>query len=443
VDAHIAQLISSCSEKDKESKGTRKIRLGAEQIPADTCRFLNIPFDSKLVDKVTAPSGIVVENEYWKNRNLDQHMVKKSNAEKRSNMLKLKRYIKKKLRTSEGPERKISKAIRNQQNNLYQTCLKHFTPITVPLALISQIQRSGGSLLSQLFDGHPEIYAHPDELKIGYPKKDIWPEIDLNDSPKNWFNILFEEKVIRHSKEGYTKGYKSDKRFPFIFFVSVQKKIFFKYLAALESVTPREIFNAYMSSYFGSWLNYQNIFGAKKFITGFTPRLSMSEENMEFFFKIYPDGRLISIIRDPRNWFPSAARHNIHKYGYEDPQIGLKQWNESALMMLKNKDKYKDRVIIISFEDLIQNTEPVMRSIADFLDIEFDDILTVPTFNKLPIVANTSFKVETANIMHGTLSRYQTLTQKELDIIDKMSHDIYEKVLGVADRPGDPGVLKN
>jgi len=25
-----------------------------------------------------------------------------------------------------------------------------------PLVLISQIQRSGGSLLSQLFDGHPE-----------------------------------------------------------------------------------------------------------------------------------------------------------------------------------------------------------------------------------------------------------------------------------------------
>ena len=34
-------------------------------------------------------------------------------------------------------------------------------PVTSPLALISQIQRSGGSLLSQLFDGHPEIHPHP------------------------------------------------------------------------------------------------------------------------------------------------------------------------------------------------------------------------------------------------------------------------------------------
>lgn len=350
-------------------------------------------------------------------------------------MLKLKR-VAKKIRTSEGPERRVLKAIRAQQKNLYQACLENFTPITVPLAVISQIQRSGGSLLSQLFDGHPEIYAHPDELKIGYPKKYIWPKIDLNDSPKNWFHMLFEESVIKHFREGYTKGHKSDQTFPFIFFVSVQKKIFFKYLDSLESVTLREVFNAYMSSYFGSWLNYHNIYGVKKFVTGFAPRLSMSEENMESFFKVYPDGRLISMIRDPRNWFPSAVRHNMQRYGYGDAQKGLKQWNESALSMLKNKDNYKDRVMIISFEDLIQNIEPVMRSIADFLNIEFDDILLEPTFNKFAMVANTSFQAEKAGIADSTLSRYKTLTQKELDIIDKMSRDIYEKVLDKADRAG-------
>ena len=29
--------------------------------------------------------------------------------------------------------------------------------VNVPLVLISQVQRSGGTLLSQLFDGHPEV----------------------------------------------------------------------------------------------------------------------------------------------------------------------------------------------------------------------------------------------------------------------------------------------
>ena len=48
--------------------------------------------------------------------------------------------------------------------HLYRLCLEHISPVNSPLALISQIQRSGGSLLSQLFDGHPEIHAHPHEL---------------------------------------------------------------------------------------------------------------------------------------------------------------------------------------------------------------------------------------------------------------------------------------
>lgn len=53
-----------------------------EQILADTCRFLNIAFDSKLLDNVAAPSGVVAEHEYWKNKNLDQNMIKENNAEK-------------------------------------------------------------------------------------------------------------------------------------------------------------------------------------------------------------------------------------------------------------------------------------------------------------------------------------------------------------------------
>jgi hypothetical protein len=66
----------------------------------------------------------------------------------------------------------------------YDSWLEQIQPVTVPLVLISQIQRSGGSMLSQLFDGHPQVHAHPHELKVGYPKKFIWPPIDLNGSPE-------------------------------------------------------------------------------------------------------------------------------------------------------------------------------------------------------------------------------------------------------------------
>lgn len=318
--------------------------------------------------------------------------------------------------------------------DLFRVCLDHISPVTEPLALISQIQRSGGSLLSQLFDGHPQIHAHPHELKIGYPKKFNWPEIDLNESHERWFKILFEDSVIRLFKEGYKKEPTSDITFPFIFLPALQRKIFLKYLESIDAPNLRHVFDAYMTSYFGAWLNNQNSTGQKRFITAFTPRLAMMKANMDSFFEIYPDGRLISIVRNPKNWFPSALRHNvkIKKDKYADIEIALHQWKENAEAMIWTKQKYDQRVCIIRFEDLISDIEAVMRHLAQFLNIEFDNILLTPTFNKSSITANTSFDEEKPGIVKSTLSRHQTLSVKELETIAEMTQDAYQEVLKAA-----------
>lgn len=334
-------------------------------------------------------------------------------------------YLKNKYRiwmlTKEFKESKLD------LKHLCRVCLEHISPVTSPLALISQIQRSGGSLLSQLFDGHPEIHAHPHEMMIGYTKKYVWPRIDLSEPPERWFGVLFEDMVIEHAAAGYKKGRKDNETFPFIFLPSLQKKIFLNYLESAQSITLRDVFDAYMTSYFSAWLNNQNYLGQKKFITAFTPRLAMLKENMEFFFEVYPDGRLISLVRDPKNWFPSALRHVPKKYG--DVSRAMSQWRESSQAMLRNRERYGDRVCLVKFEDLVSKTEPVMRYLAEFLNIVFDDTLLVPTFNTLPIKAHTSFTVENHGILNSTLSRYKTLTDEELDVIERMTGETYELVL--------------
>ena len=97
--------------------------------------------------------------------------------------------------------------------------------------------------------------------------------------------------------------------------------------------------------------------------------------------------------------------------------------------MIKNKDNYKDRVIIIQFEDLIRNTEVVMRCVTEFLGIKFDDILLLPTFNKSPIKANTSFETPRHEIINSALNRYKSLSQEELNTIRNMTDEQYEAVL--------------
>ena len=313
--------------------------------------------------------------------------------------------------------------------NAYETWLENIQPVTVPLAMISQIQRSGGSMLSQLFDGHPQVHAHPHELKFGYPKKYIWPPIDLGDHPERWFEILFEDNVVQHLRHGYKKMGKYEETFLFIFLPSLQKKIFLKYLSTIKTIARRDVFDAYMTSYFHAWVNNQNLIGVKKYITAFTPRLAMMDTNMASFFNIYPRGRLISVVRDSRNWFPSAVRHQVDKYG--DIKKALDQWVDSTRSMVRNKQKYGDRVCVITFEDLVRRTEAVMRYLAEFLDLDFDDILLTPTFNKFAIKPNTSFKLEKPGIMISALERYKTLSREELAVVEKTTGEVYDEVLEV------------
>ena len=311
--------------------------------------------------------------------------------------------------------------------DLSRICLEHVFPVTSPLALISQIQGSGGSFLNQLFDGHPELHIHPHELIIGYPKKHHWPRIDLDDRPENWFGILFEDIVNKYNQEGYVMGKADKETFPFVFISPLQRKIFLDYIHSVQNITARDVFNAYLTSYFGAWLNNQNYSGQKKFITAFSPGLATVKESTELFFEIYPDGRLISLIRNPQNWFLFAKGHWPEKY--EDVGLAVNYWNDCAQAMLWNKKKYGDSVCLIKFEDLLGKTEAVMHYLADFLGIEFDDILLVPTFNKWPTKLNTSFSPAGHAIAGSQLTSGSRSSGQELDSIEGMTSEKYSLVL--------------
>jgi hypothetical protein len=210
----------------------------------------------------------------------------------------------------------------------------------------------------------------------------------------------------------------------------VQREIFLDFVGPIDSPTLRDVFDGYMTSYFGAWLNNQNSLGQKRFITAFTARLAMTKDNMESFFEIYPDGRLFSIIRDPKNWYPSAIRHRPRVC--RDIREGVDLWKKGAQAMLWNKERYGDRVCLLTFEDLISKTELVMRYLAEFLEIRFDDILLMPTFNRYSIRANTSFEAEKNGILDSTLNRYKTLTGEELEFIESASKELYGQVLSLA-----------
>lgn len=312
-------------------------------------------------------------------------------------------------------------------------------PIEVrePLVLISQIQRSGGTLLSQLLDAHPQLHAHPHELHIGYPSdKRDWPALDLSDDPTEWFRRLREGHVDRWLVEGYRKYARKwvqydDERletFPFLLLPSLQQRLFEQCTRQWQISRPRDVLDAYMTAYFNAWVDNRNLYtGPKCWVTGFSARLAMERVNRKRFFDDYPDGRLVAIIREPRSWYGSALAYNSDRYG--NPEVSMRLWASSAEAMIDAKDRYSDRVFLIAFEHLLGDTEATMRALASFLGIEFDSTLVTPTFNGLPIKANSSFRVEQSGVLDAPLKRAEGLPAHAVETIDRLTGGVYERVL--------------
>ena len=75
------------------------------------------------------------------------------------------------------------------------------------LIIISQIQRSGGTLLSQLFDGHPACSVYPGECML---LKGKWPKIRTLYYRKRLFNVD-DRHFKRYVDDGYDRSSKGEK----------------------------------------------------------------------------------------------------------------------------------------------------------------------------------------------------------------------------------------
>ncbi|HEY9783923.1 MAG TPA: sulfotransferase [Candidatus Obscuribacterales bacterium] len=322
---------------------------------------------------------------------------------------------------------------REEYDLLVRNCQQHMVPVTQPLVFISQIQRSGGTLLSQLFDHHPQCHAHPFEFKINHPDTHVWPKIDLAAGHNEWFRVLFEHETIEHLKYGYKKtgsGTVNDHdRFRFPFLPSIQKAVFEHYVYTHEMTNERAVFDCLMTSYFNAWLDNQNLFaGSKKYVTAFSSHMHGRMENFERFFAVYPDGYLIRSIRDPRSWWASAK----HQESRQLPNTfaeALDVWKQSSSLTLELLKRYPDRTYLLTFEQLVGDTERTMRDLAAFLGIDFLPILTEPTFNGLPIRANSSFAVKEHGTISEPLERYKNvLSAEETAHIERNALSLYDEV---------------
>ena len=82
-------------------------------------------------------------------------------------------------------------------------------------------------------------------------------------------------------------------------------------------------------------------------------------------------------------------------------------WNEAADAVLRSKQLLGDRFYLLVFDDLVANAEVIHAALARYL-VSLMPGLT-PTFNQLPIKANSSFEVKKYSvIVRIFFDRYRT-----------------------------------
>ena len=321
---------------------------------------------------------------------------------------------------------------------LQATRLAHVVPVREPLVLISQIQRSGGTLLSQLLDGHPEVHAHPGELCIGKPKKWDWPPLDLG-RPETWFDVLFEPQIDLYLREGFLKekpllGQLEPDVFPFVFSPRVQRAVFEQSVAEWRPVTERGVLDCYFTSYFNAWLDDQNLYsGPKRAVTAFTPRLAMEAERLERYLASYPDGTFVSIVRDPRAWYASASKHRPR---YEDVEESIALWRQSAETALDARERHGEGVLVLTYEQLVGETEATLRRVAERFGISWSPALLVPTFNGRPTLANSTGPVDRRGILPERASAFRdSLDGAVIEAVEHAAGDVYERAVAASGVP--------
>jgi hypothetical protein len=309
----------------------------------------------------------------------------------------------------------LSLASWEDAERLFRSRREALVPVAEPMILVSQVQRSGGTLVNTLLDGHPELHVHPYELHVGHPTKADWPVLDLTADPDTWLEVLSEPRIDRLFQLGYQKGGREDAAehlsLPFTVVPSFLEHLFRLLCAERPVRSQRDIFDIYLTAFFNSWFDNQGLRdGPKRWVTGFAPRVAWGDSRRRFF-DAYPDGRVVSCLRDPRAWYASASPFS-KRYGDFDEALAL--WRRGATEMAAAKREAPDKVFVLTYEALVSDPRRVMGALADWLGISWHPILLQPTFNRLATEPNSSHGVQGTGVRRESLDAWTRALSAEV-----------------------------
>jgi hypothetical protein len=311
---------------------------------------------------------------------------------------------------------------------------RHLVVVDQPMVLISQAPRSGGTLLLRLLDGHPELHLVPWEINLGLGLKlegdadQVWERLD-DDS--------LDSKLLKGFSQSHRELHGDRTLYPLLVLPTFQRALWDEALSGIENPTERDYWNAYMTALLNAWLDNQNLYSRspKAWVVLFAPRMIAAERKMANFDRIYPDGRVISVVRDPLSWFTSARRWS-RRMEWTQADVAMNTWCATIEETIRRTQAKPDATLLVAYEDLVTATRGTMKLLNAFLGIRASNAAMEPTLNNLAIHANSSFESRSTRVSAAPLQRHESELKKgEADYVRKRAWPLYEEALALASRP--------
>ncbi len=140
-----------------------------------------------------------------------------------------------------------------------------------------------------------------------------------------------------------------------------------------------------------------------------------TESHLDVLNELFPEAKLIQIIRDPRAVFASVKNRIMSQYGSHTKAHRLvRSWNRSAREISRLlQDPF--RFLVVRYEDLVRTPRKVLETICRFGGFDFSENMLEPTRAGNGWQGNSAFHKTFSGISTASLDQWKdTLTEEEV-----------------------------
>lgn len=131
-----------------------------------------------------------------------------------------------------------------------------------------------------------------------------------------------------------------------------------------------------------SYLNHHN--SDERILATKTPQV----RNLKYFFKLFPNAKLVILIRDGR----AVVESLVKSFGWSYERAS-QQWAEAAKTIIDFDEAYKDtefKYLIIKYEDLLDNLEEELSKVFKYLNLDVN-VYNFDVAMNLPVMGSSQF----------------------------------------------------